>query len=117
MTKSNSYSTPFSIGNCAFIYTSATTKTNYGPTSSNTACGLFISAPAAAASVVSLFNNFFSLSGVSTSGYAVASNSNNAGSSVVFYGGNISSDNNAAPSAYAIYGTLNSTKFAYTSVT
>jgi len=116
MGKTSGYTTPFSIGNCAFIYTSSTTKTNYNPTTSNTACGLFISAPAGSGSLVSIVQNFFSLAGLSTSGYAVTYNSSNAGSAIVFYGANTSSNNNGAASAYAINGTLNSTKFAYTTV-
>ena len=112
--KTQGFTTPFSIGQCAFIYSNSIGKTNYSP-QNGACCGILISAPQNSNLVVSIFNNFFSLLGVPTSGYAV-NNTGLTNESLVFYGNNISTNSVINASAYAIIGTINVSKFAYTNV-
>ena len=97
-------SSTISLGNNAFIYSTANAKLN-----ANTACGVNMASGSGSLVIV---NNFFSLSGVSQLEKAVL----NSGSGVVIFGNNVSSSSAAGLSAYTIAGTLNVSKFAMTAV-
>ena len=93
-----------SIGQCAFIYSSANPKRNI-----DTASGIYMASGSGSLVIV---QNFFSLSGLPSGQNAVL----NSGSSVVLYGNNISSSSAAGTSAFAISGTQNVNKFSFTSL-
>ena len=98
------------IGNCAFIYSSASSKSTVTPKFS---CGILMNTPSNSYTVLSLWNNVFSLAGTSGSNSDFAVNQVNANSSVIYFGNNASVLNT---NAHNIVGNLNSTKIPFTSV-
>ena len=105
-----SSNTTKAIGNSAFIYSSSSIKSTVSP---NFSCGILMNTPASSNSVLSLINNIFSLAGCTGQG-AFAVNQVNANSSIILFGGNISTSSNLGITASAIVGTLNVSKFSTT---
>ena len=98
----SSTSSSFSLGNCAFVYSSSAIKSN-----ANSACAVKISGTGS----LVILNNVVSLTGLSSSNFAWM----NSGSGVYIFGNNVSTSSPAGSSANTIQGSLNVSKFACTS--
>ena len=96
----------YSIGNCAFVYSSATPKTN----ATYNSCGVLLSGSA----TLVIVQCFFSLLGLPAGENAII----NSGSGSVIFGNNVSSSSSIqyGSSASGISGTLNVNKFEMTKV-